>query len=129
MKHSKQNHPPRSLKKSPFPRKRKQKMSLREYFFDSGFYMTILIGILGIFFFSVMPIITAAAMDQVPKGIEGSGTALMFSGLAIIGSVSPLIAGAIYQRYFFEGVVYYSGAIALIATLLSLIMPMKKSTS
>ena len=98
-------------------------------FFDSGFYMTLLVGILGIFFFSVMPTITAAAMDQVPKGIEGSGTALMFSGLAIIGSVSPLAAGAIYERYFFEGVVYYSGTIALIATLLSLIMPMKKNIS
>lgn len=98
-------------------------------FFDSGFYMTLLVGILGIFFFSVMPTITAAAMDQVPKGIEGSGTALMFSGLAIIGSISPLAAGAIYERYFFEGVVYYSGAIALIATLVSLIMPMKKSIS
>ena len=98
-------------------------------FFDSGFYMTLLVGILGIFFFSVMPTITAAAMDQVPKGIEGSGTALMFSGLAIIGSVSPLAAVAICERYFFEGVVYYSGTIALIATLLSLIMPMKKNIS
>ena len=96
------------------------------YFFDSGITMTILVALLGIFFFSVMPTITAAAMDQVPSGIEGTGTALMFSGLAIIGSLSPIIAGAIYERNLFEGVVIYCAIIAVIATILSIILPMRK---
>ncbi len=96
------------------------------YFFDSGIIMTILVALLGIFFFSVMPTITAAAMDQVPNGIEGTGTALMFSGLAVIGSLSPIIAGAIYERNLFEGVVIYCASIAVIATFLSIILPMRK---
>ncbi len=96
------------------------------YFFDSGIIMTILVALLGIFFFSVMPTITAAAMDQVPNGIEGTGTALMFSGLAVIGSLSPIIAGAIYERNLFEGVVIYCASIAAIATFLSIILPMRK---
>ena len=73
-----------------------------------------------------MPTITAAAMDQVPNGIEGTGTALMFSGLAVIGSLSPIIAGAIYERNLFEGVVIYCASIAVIATFLSIILPMRK---
>ena len=96
------------------------------YFFDSGIIMTILVALLGIFFFSVMPTITAAAMDQVPNGIEGTGTALMFSGLAVIDSLSPIIAGAIYERNLFEGVVIYCASIAVIATFLSIILPMRK---
>ena len=96
------------------------------YFFDSGIIMTILVALLGIFFFSVMPTITAAAMDQVPNGIEGTGTALMFSGLAVIGSLSPIIAGAIYERNLFEGVVIYCASIAVIAAFLSIILPMRK---
>ena len=96
------------------------------YFFDSGIMMTILVALLGIFFFSVMPTITAAAMDQVPKGIEGTGTALMFSGLAIIGSLSPIVAGAIYEMNLFEGVVIYCAIIAVLATLLSIFLPMRK---
>ena len=45
--------------------------------FDEGLGLVILIGLLGMFF-SVMPIVTAATMDRVPKGSEGSGTALKF---------------------------------------------------
>ena len=50
----------------------------------------------------------------------------MFSGLAIIGSLSPIVAGAIYERNLFEGVVIYCAIIAVIATFLSIILPMRK---
>ena len=46
--------------------------------FDEGLGLVILIGLLGMFFFSVMPIVTAATMDRVPKGSEGSGTAKFY---------------------------------------------------
>ena len=51
--------------------------------FDEGLGLVILIGLLGMFFFSVMPIVTAATMDRVPKGSEGSGTALNFIGMSL----------------------------------------------
>ncbi|MCL0030492.1 MFS transporter [Dehalococcoidia bacterium] len=95
-------------------------------FFDSGLPMTILIALLGVFFFSVMPIITAATMDQVPAGMEGSGTALMFAGLAIIGAISPLFGGFLYEQFLFKGVIVYSTAIATFGTFLSIILPMSK---
>jgi MFS family permease len=95
-------------------------------FFDSGLPMTILIALLGVFFFSVMPIITAATMDQVPAGMEGSGTALMFAGLAIIGAISPVFGGFLYEQFLFKGVIVYSTAIATLGTFLSIILPMSK---
>ena len=95
-------------------------------FFDSGLPMTILIALLGVFFFSVMPIITAATMDQVPTGMEGSGTALMFAGLAIIGAMSPVFGGILYEHFLFKVVILYSAAIATFGTFLSVILPMSK---
>ena len=91
---------------------------------DSGLLLTLLIGILGLFIFSVMPIITAAAMDQVESGTEGSITALIFTGSGIVAAISPMIAGAIYGEYQFHGVVIMTGIIAFISALLSFVLPM-----
>ena len=96
-------------------------------FFDRGIMMTFLVGCLGLFFFSVMPIINAAAMDMVDKGSEGSGTALMFTGGSVIGSITPIFAGIINQSSGFHGVVIFSGIIALVGAVLSLILPMKSA--
>ena len=49
-------------------------------FIERGIGFTIIVASLGLFFFSVMPIITAATMDQVERGSEGSATALIFAG-------------------------------------------------
>jgi FSR family fosmidomycin resistance protein-like MFS transporter len=94
--------------------------------FDSGLAMTLLIAVLGLFFFSVMPIINAAAMDMIDKGSEGSGTALMFAGGSVIGSLTPIAAGFINQSSGFHGVIIFSGAIAATGALLSLVLPMKR---
>ena len=96
-------------------------------FFDSGIMITFLVGCLGLFFFSVMPIINAAAMDMVDKGSEGSGTALMFTGGSVIGSITPIFAGIINESSGFHGVVIFSGIIALIGATLSLVLPMKSA--
>ena len=97
--------------------------------FDSGIPMMILIAVLGLFFFSVMPIINAAAMDMIDKGSEGSGTALMFAGGSILGSLTPIVAGIINQSNGFQGVVIFAGAMATIGAVLSLILPMAKRES
>ena len=94
--------------------------------FDTGVPLTVLIGLLGLFFFSVMPIITAAAMDQIDAGTEGSAVALMFAGGSIIGSLSPLAAGVINNQWEFQGVVIFAGTIAAAGAALSLILPMHR---
>ena len=94
--------------------------------FDEGLGLVILIGLLGMFFFSVMPIVTAATMDRVPKGSEGSGTALNFIGMSLIGFMAPVISGIIYRTYNFEGISIFSGIIAIAGILLCTFLPMKK---
>ena len=94
--------------------------------FDEGIGLVILIGLLGMFFFSVMPIVTAATMDRVPKGSEGSGTALNFIGMSLIGFMAPVISGIIYRTYNFEGIAIFSGIIAISGILLCTFLPMKK---
>jgi len=97
--------------------------------FNTGAPMTVLIGFLGLFFFSVMPIIQAAAMDQIDRGSEGSGTALMFSGGALIGSTSPIVAGVIYHSHGFTGVVWMAGCIASVGAVLAIVLPMKRKVA
>ena len=94
--------------------------------FDEGIGLVILIGLLGMFFFSVMPIVTAATMDRVPKGSEGSGTALNFIGMSLIGFMSPVISGIIYAKYNFEGISIFAGVIAVSGIVLCTFLPMKK---
>ena len=75
--------------------------------FQEGVAFTILMASLGLFFFSVMPIITAATMDQVERGSEGSATALIFSGGSVVGALSPIAAGKIFEINGFEGIVLF----------------------
>lgn len=93
---------------------------------DRGVGFTILMASLGLFFFSVMPIVTAATMDQVERGSEGSATALIFAGGSVVGSLSPIVAGKIYETSGFEGIVWYCGTIAVLGAALALILPMKR---
>ena len=97
--------------------------------FDSGLAMMALVAVLGLFFFSVMPIINAAAMDMIDKGSEGSGIALMFAGGSVVGSLTPIAAGFINQSNGFHGVVIFAGVLAAIGAVLSMFLPMKRRAS
>ncbi len=97
--------------------------------FMDGLAFTVMLGFLGLFFFSVMPIITAGAMDQVDSGTEGSATALMFTGGSVIGALSPLLAGKIFEISGFEGVIIYCGLIATAGAALALVLPMRRRDS
>ena len=94
---------------------------------ESGFPLAIALTFLGLVLFAVMPIIAAAAMDQTEKGSEGSSIALMFEGGAAIGASAPIAAGAINSVWGFHGVVWFCVAIAATGTVLSLIVPMRRS--
>ena len=96
---------------------------------EDGIAFTILLAALGLFFFSVMPIITAAAMDQVGPGTEGSATALMFTGGAVIGALSPIAAGALFNAVGWSGVVVFCGIIAAFGTAMALFIPMRRAAT
>lgn len=94
--------------------------------FDTGAPMAVLIGFLGLFFLSSLPVINAAAMDQIDKGSEGSGTALLFAGGAIVGAIAPIAGGIIYEADGFTGFTWFAGLLAAAGALLALALPQKR---
>ena len=92
-------------------------------FASSGIPLVILLGLLGAVIFSVSSVISAATLDVVPEGVEGSAVAILFSGGAVIGAVGPILAGIINQAAGFQGVVWFAGSIAAFGAILALIIP------
>ena len=62
---------------------------------DDGWLLTADVVLLGVFLFSIMPVIVAAAMDATDSGSEGTGVALLFAGGSLIGAIAPVVAGAV----------------------------------
>ena len=96
--------------------------------FGDGISFTIILALLGLFLYSVNPIMLAAALDATKKGTEGSATALVFTGGAIFGSLSPILAGWLRQNYGMDSVFYFSAIIVTATAVASLFVPMRRAT-
>ena len=90
---------------------------------DNGWMLTVNTILLGVFIFSIMPVIVASAMDATEVGSEGTSVAALFAGGALIGAIAPVIAGAINTDAGFEGVVIFVAGLAAAGTLLSWVAP------
>lgn len=94
--------------------------------FGSGWSFTIILACMGMFLYSVNPVMMATALDAAKKGTEGSGVALMFSGAAIFGAISPVIAGRLRELWGMDAVFYYTAIIISASALASLFVPIRK---
>ena len=92
-------------------------------FAKSGIPLVVLLALLGAVIFSVSSVISAAALDAAPIGVEGSAVAVLFSGGAVIGAIAPYAAGFINQSAGFQGVIWFAGSIAALGALLALFVP------
>ena len=90
---------------------------------DDGWMLAVNIVLLGVFIFSIMPVIVASAMDATDVGSEGTSVAALFAGGALIGAAAPVIAGAINSSAGFDGVVLFVGGLAITGTLVSWFAP------
>jgi MFS family permease len=90
---------------------------------DDGWLLTVDVIFLGVFLFSIMPVILAAAMDATDVGSEGTSVAVLFAGGSLIGAIAPVIAGAINTNWNFDGVVIFVASLAAVGALISLIAP------
>ncbi|MDO8750312.1 MAG: MFS transporter [Dehalococcoidia bacterium] len=97
--------------------------------FGAGWTFTVILALLGLFLYTVNPVMLAAAMESTKRGTESSITALMFTGQAVFGAISPVIAGWLRQHYSMDAVFYYSGAIVAAITVATLFIPMRKAES
>ena len=81
----------------------------------------ILLLLLGCVLFAIIPVIAAAAMDFTVKGTEGTSVSLLFTGGAILGSLSPIVAGYIYDLNGFNSVIILTSILSLIGAFISLL--------
>ncbi|MFH1141618.1 MAG: MFS transporter [Chloroflexota bacterium] len=94
--------------------------------FGAGWTFTLILALLGMFLYTVQPVMLAAAMESTKGGTESSITALMFTGPAVFGAISPVIAGWLRENYSMDAVFCYSGAIVAAITVATLFIPMRK---
>jgi len=98
-------------------------------FAKAGIPLIIMLALLGSVIFSVSSVISAAALDATPVGVEGSAVAVLFSGGAVIGAAAPWIAGFINQSAGFQGVIWFAGSIAAVGACLALVAPIRDRPS
>lgn len=91
---------------------------------DDGWSLTVTMVLLGVFLFSIMPVIVAAAMDSTERGSEGTSIAVLFAGGSLIGAVAPIAAGALNTKWDFDAVVIFVAIVAAAGTILALLAPM-----
>ncbi|MQG21137.1 MAG: MFS transporter [SAR202 cluster bacterium] len=94
--------------------------------FGDGGSLVVILALLGVFLYTVNPVMLAAAIDGAPRGTEASVTALMFTGPSIFGAISPVIAGYLRTIFGMDAVFIFAGGIVGIVALFSLVAPMKK---
>ena len=95
--------------------------------FNEGIEFAAILACLGIFLYSINPIMLATSLDATPVGAEASTTAIMFPGPAIFGALSPVIAGYIRETYGMDSVFIYIGIIVAVVAVVSLIVPIRKT--
>jgi len=96
--------------------------------FGEGVPFALILALLGVFLYSINPVMLATAIDAVPRGTEASVTALMFTGSAIFGAISPIIAGRLRELYGMDGIFLYTAVIVALVTLASLRVPMRRAS-
>jgi sugar phosphate permease len=81
--------------------------------FGEGVPLIILLFMLGAFFYSDQPILTASALDIVGSGVATTTLgALSFARFAL-SAISPLIAGYLYDTYSMDSVFYYVASLMI----------------
>ena len=83
---------------------------------------------LGAFLYSLHTIFIAAAMDIAGGEIQSTVVSLIY-GASFLGTVSPVIAGAIADRYGISSAFLYGGAVMLVATLILALMRLPKTAT
>lgn len=90
-------------------------------FGTNDFALFALLLLLGCVLFAIIPVIAAAAMDFTVKGTEGTSVSLLFTGGAVLGSLSPIVAGYLYDLNGFDNVIILTSILALIGAIISLV--------
>ena len=96
--------------------------------FGDGLGLIIILALLGIFYFSDQPILTAAALDVVGQKVAASALGVFSFSRFVLAAGSPIIAGELFDSVGIESTFFYISGIYLLGTLILLMVPLGVST-
>ena len=82
-----------------------------------------LIAVLGFFLYAVRPVLQAWMLESTPKNMGGTSIGILFAVQAAGSAVSPVIGGALADRYGLTATFYFLAATIVIANLLVFLLP------
>jgi MFS family permease len=93
--------------------------------YGEGIGLIIILALMGVFFFSDQPILTAAALDTVGEGVVASTLGVFSFSRFALAAASPLVAGALFDSSVGSaGTFYYIAVLYLVATVVLLVIPL-----
>lgn len=92
--------------------------------FGEGVGLIIILALMGVFFFSDQPILTAAALDVVGEEVAASTLGVFSFSRFVLAAASPLIGGQLFDEVGIESTFFYISGIYLLATVVLLAVPM-----
>ena len=92
--------------------------------FGDGIGLIVILALMGLFFFSDQPILTAAALDTVGQGVAASALGVFSFSRFALGAASPIIAGELFDSIGIESTFFYISGTYLIATLVLAVVPL-----
>ena len=91
---------------------------------DTGVAFTLAVGLLGLFLYPDQPVLTAAVFDLVGTQVAASALGIVTFGAVVLATVSPLVAGALYEGVGFHAATFYVAALLAAAALLIAVLPL-----
>jgi MFS family permease len=92
--------------------------------FGEGAGLIIILALLGVFFFSDQPILTAAALDVVGDKVAASTLGVFSFSRFVLAAASPLIAGELFDEVGIESTFFFVASIYLLATVVLIAVPL-----
>ena len=92
--------------------------------FGDGVGLVIILALMGIFFFSDQPILTAAALDVVGQRVAASTLGVFSFSRFVMAAASPLIAGKLFDSVGIESTFFYISGIYLVASVILAMVPL-----
>ena len=86
--------------------------------------MIVILALIGTFFFSDQPILTAAALDTVGEGVAASTLGVFSFSRFALAAASPLIAGGLFDTQGIHATFYFIAALYLVSSVVLLLVPL-----
>ncbi len=101
-------------------------MALLLVVFEHGAPFTVVVALLGVFLYPDQPVLTAAVFDLFDGTVAATALGVVSFAAVVMSTVSPLVAGAMYQAVGFHAVAYYTAGLLGAAGLIFVLLPLAR---